>query len=114
MLDATLIVVAIAVDMALTAAFLWLAMVVASKFQGMPAGSLYCSYGELLICVVVASLVGFLVGLAHPIAGWLASVVALFVVLNRYTEAGFRENFFMVFLSRLFALAFNILFLDFI
>ena len=90
-------------DVTITGAFLWVGMKVTAKRMGMVKGSVYCSYWELLIAVVASSLVGLV-----PSIGWVLSIITLFWLMMKFTEAGFIEVLWMVAIAKV-AFAFALL-----
>lgn len=80
----------------ITGAFLWVGMKVTAKRMGMVKGAVYCSYGELVIATVASSLVALVPGV-----GWLLSIITLFWLMMKFTEAGFLEVLWMVAIAKL-------------
>lgn len=95
-----------AVDLLVSAAFLWVGMKVASVVAGMPGGGQYCGYVDLLKVALVSSLAGLI-----PYIGWVLSFVAMYYMLRRVTEAEFRELWIMIIVSRLVAI-FTVVYLE--
>jgi hypothetical protein len=85
-----------AIDLVASAAFLWVGMKVASFVAGIPGGGQYCGYVDLLKVALVASVVALI-----PYVGWALSFVAMYYMLRRVTEAGFREILIMILVSRI-------------
>lgn len=83
------------IDIAVSAAFLWLGMKVASVYAGMPNGGQYCGYQDLVKVCVVAAAISLV-----PYIGLIGSWVGLFYMLYKVTEAGPVELLIMVFISR--------------
>ena len=91
--------IALLLDIAISAAFLWVGMKVASVYAGMPNGGQYCEYPDLFKVVAIAAVASVI-----PYIGTVLSIVVLFYMLRKVTEADVMELIIMVLVSRLAAL----------
>jgi len=94
-----LFIFALLLDIAISAAFLWVGMKAASVYAGMPNGGQYCEYSDLFKVVAGAAVVSIV-----PYVGPVLSIIVLFYLLRKVTEADVMELIIMVLVSRLAAL----------
>lgn len=94
-MEIILIVLAFAIELMVSAGFLWIGMKFAAVYAGMPNGGVYCSYSALFKVCFFAALVSII-----PAIGWILSWVVLFVLLKKETEAEASELIIMVLVSK--------------
>lgn len=87
--------VAFAVSTLISAVCLWFGMLAAGWYAGLAPGARYCSFRQLWITAAVAGPLSLI-----PWIGWLAAVVATFILLRRFSEADFKELVVLVVVSR--------------
>ena len=88
-----------AIDLVVSAAFLWVGMKITSALAGMPGNGQFCSYADLMKVALAVSMAGLV-----PYVGWLLSFVTMYFMLQRVTGAEFRELWIMIVLSRIAAI----------
>ena len=93
--DGLLLLAGFAVSTLIAAACLWFGMLAAGWYAGLAPGARYCSFRQLWMTAVVAGPLSLI-----PWIGWLAALVATFVLLRKFSEADFRELVVLVVVSR--------------
>jgi len=87
-----------ALDIVVSAFFLWLGAKVVGWYTGMLDIS-YCTFKEFCIVVLVCSLLSFI-----PSIGWLLSIIAGIFLIMKFSQANILEVIFIILASRLMAL----------
>jgi len=93
------IVIYLLIDTLITGVFLWVGMKLVAMFMGMSKGAVYCTYWQLVLAAGASALAGLI-----PDIGWALSLLVLFGLMMKFTEAGFLEVFLMVTAARVTAM----------